>query len=318
MKIDIFSHFMPKKYLEVLREKARPDADVSELGQWVDSNAALTRIDMRLRVMERYPDVVQVLTMATPPLETVVSPTDAVELARLGNDEMADLVSTYPNRFVAAVACLPLNDVAASLEETERAIEKLNFRGIQVFTNINGEGLHEPKFRPLLEMMARYDLPIWIHPWDLPVSTLSAHSREWLKGPLVLHGLRWPFETSVAMARLVESAVFKEFPEIKFITHHCGGMIPFFGDRIGGAPALKNFYNDTALYGNTAALMCGYAWFGSDRLLFGTDMPLGASKTGSYGRTLDTIESIERMDITEADREKIFSGNARRLLKLLM
>jgi hypothetical protein len=105
---------------------------------------------------------------------------------------------------VAAVACLPLNDVAASLEETERAIEKLNFRGIQVFTNINGEGLHEPKFRPLLETMARYDLPICIHPWDLPVSSLSAHSRQWLKGPHVLHGLGWPFETSVAMVRLLE------------------------------------------------------------------------------------------------------------------
>ena len=120
---------MPKKYLEALREKARRDADVSELGQWVDSNAALTRIDMRLRVMERYPDVVQVLTMATPPLETVVSPADAVELARLGNDEMAELVSTYPNRFVAAVACLPLNDVAASLEETERAIREAQLQG---------------------------------------------------------------------------------------------------------------------------------------------------------------------------------------------
>lgn len=309
---------MPERYLEALREKVKPDADVSELGQWVDSNPALTRIDVRLRVMERYPDVIQVLTVATPPLETVVSPEDAVELARLGNDEMAELVSTYPNRFMAAVACLPLNDVAASLEEADRALGKLNFRGIQLFTNINGEGLHEPKFRPLLEMMACYDLPIWIHPWDLPASTLSAHSQQWMKGPLVLHGLRWPFETTLAMVRLVESGVFEEFPGIKFITHHCGGMIPFFGDRIGRAPALKNFYNDTALYGSTSALMCGLAWFGSDRLLFGTDMPLGASKTGSYGRTSDTIESIQRMDITEADKEKIFSSNARKLLKLLM
>jgi len=318
MKIDIFSHFMPEKYLKLLRDRAKPDADVSELGQWVDSNPALTQVDMRLRVMERYPDVLQVLTMATPPLETVVGESDAIELARLGNDEMARLVSTYPNRFVAAVACLPLSDVAESMQETERAITKLNFRGIQVFTNINGEGLNEPKFRPLLEMMARYDLPIWIHPWDLPQSTVSPHSRQWLKGPHVLHGLRWPFETSVTMVRLVESGVFEEFPGIKFITHHCGGMIPFFGDRIGGAPGLKNFYNDTALYGSTPALMCGLAWFGCDKILFGTDMPLGASKSGSYGRTLDTIESIQRMDISEGDREKIFSGNARRLLKLLM
>jgi hypothetical protein len=120
------------------------------------------------------------------------------------------------------------------------------------------------------------------------------------------------------MVRLIESGIFEEFPTIRFITHHCGGMIPFFGDRIGGAPALKNFYGDTALYGNTPALMCGLAWFGSDRLLFGTDMPLGASKTGSYGRTLDTIQAIETMDLTDADRRKIFLDNARLLLKILI
>jgi predicted TIM-barrel fold metal-dependent hydrolase len=318
MKIDVFSHFMPKNYLNALREKALPSVDVSELGQWVDSNPALTQVDIRLRVMERYPEVVQVLTMATPPLETVVSPEDAVELSRLGNNELAEIISNYPNRFVAGVATLPLNDIAASLEEAERAIKKLNFRGIQVFTNINGEGLHEAKFRPILKMMAQYDLPIWIHPWDLPTATLSKHSQEWLKGPMVLHGLRWPFETSVAMVRLIESGIFEEFPTIRFITHHCGGMMPFFGDRIGGAPALKNFYGDTALYGNTPALMCGLAWFGSDRLLFGTDMPLGASKTGSYGRTLDTIQAIETMDLTDADRRKIFLDNARLLLKILI
>ena len=106
---------------------------MSELGQWVDSNPALTRIDVRLRVMERYPDVIQVLTVATPPAETVVSPEDAVELARLGNDEMAELVSTYPNRFMAAVACLPLNDVAASLEEADKSSRKTQLQGHPAF-----------------------------------------------------------------------------------------------------------------------------------------------------------------------------------------
>jgi predicted TIM-barrel fold metal-dependent hydrolase len=78
---------------------------------------------------------------------------------------------------------------------------------------------------------------------------------------------------------------------------------------------LRRFYNDTALYGNSAALMCGYAYFGAEHLLFGTDMPLGSGALG-YGYTLETIRSIKRMNVPDEDKGKIFEHNARRLLKL--
>ena len=83
------------------------------------------------------------------------------------------------------------------------------------------------------------------------------------------------------MMRLALAGVFEDYPDIKFITHHCGGMVPFFERRIRNERRiriehLRKFYNDTAVYGNTAALMCGYAFFGADHLLFGTDAPLGS------------------------------------------
>jgi predicted TIM-barrel fold metal-dependent hydrolase len=76
---------------------------------------------------------------------------------------------------------------------------------------------------------------------------------------------------------------------------------------------LRNFYNDTAVYGSTAALMCGHAFFGTDHLVFGTDMPLGGGQTGV---TIETIRSIERMEVPEIDKNKIFETNAIRLLRL--
>jgi predicted TIM-barrel fold metal-dependent hydrolase len=131
------------------------------------------------------------------------------------------------------------------------------------------------------------------------------------------------------MECLATSWVFESYPNIKFITHHCGGgLVPFFGQRVR-IPNLSKFYNDTALYGSTPALTCGYDYFGADHLLFGTDMPLSSAQRRAlgtlkyagamkytYGYTQETIEAIEHMAIPDADKEKIFAGNARKILKL--
>jgi predicted TIM-barrel fold metal-dependent hydrolase len=141
--------------------------------------------------------------------------------------------------------------------------------------------------------------------------------------------LGWPFATSWAMRCLVTSGVFNDFPDIKFITHHCGAMIPFFADRIkwmfpgkfkfddptrNWVEHFRKFYNDTAVGGSTPALMCGYSYFGSEHLVFGSDAPLGPNS----GLTLETIESIQRMEIPETDKEKIFIHNAVKLLKIAL
>ena len=310
MKIDVFSHILPKKYLEVYSRKNK---------QVLESIEARTRpvtdLEVRRRLMDRYPDVLQVLTIANPPLERFVKPEEAVELARIANDELAELVETYPDKFIAGVACLPMNDIDAALEEVDRAIIELGLKGIQLSSRIDGEPLDHPSFRPLFEKMANYDLPIWIHPatnenLDMDVGVFS-----------------WPFETASAMYRLVLSEVFNEFPNIKFITHHCGSMVPFFQKRIkwiltlvyGKIHHIRNpeehfrkFYNDTAVYGNTSALMCAYNFFGADRMLYGTDAPLGPR----YGLTQETIASIERMDISKEEKGKILTQNAVDLLSL--
>ena len=178
---------------------------------------AVIDLDMRMRLMDRYPDVFQVLTVSLPPVESLVSPKDAVELAQIANDELAELLIKYPDKFVAAVACLPMNDMDAALKEVDRAITQLKLKGVQITTTINGETLNSRKFWPLYEKMAEYDLPIWIH----PVSPKTQHD------PL----LGWLYETASAMRYLVAY-----FPDIKFITHHCGSFIPYAQGRINIDP----------------------------------------------------------------------------------
>jgi aminocarboxymuconate-semialdehyde decarboxylase len=145
----------------------------------------------------------------------------------------------------------------------------------------------------------------------------------------------WPYETSAAMTHIVFAGLLEKYPNLKIITHHCGAMIPFFEERIIGAydhamqlrgapyareltkPPIeyfKRFYADTAVYGSTPALMCGLAFFGIERMVFGTDMPYDSEMGDRYTR--QTIHSIERMPISEAERKIIFETNARKLLRL--
>ena len=219
------------------------------------------------------------------------------------------------------------------MKEAERAIKELGFRGIQIFTSIQGKPLSSEEFMPLYKMMADFDLPIWIHPLrrssvpDYPTEKSSFHQ--------IFSIFGWPYDTTAAMTRLVFCGIFEKFPKIKFITHHCGGMIPYFADRIAVHynnglerlgqkffPGLKRppieyfrmFYNDTALNGSASGLRCGYDFFGEDHLLFGSDMPYDVENGAIAIR--ETIEAIERMNISDSSKKKIYERNARNLLHL--
>jgi len=330
MKIDIFTHVMPERYKKALYKYADKFATEKKVQ---DRRPVLTDNEARLRILDEHEGMAQVLSVTMPPLEEVVGPDEAAELARIANDEMAEMVAKYPQRYIAAIANLPLNHMDATLKETERAIKKLGFKGIQIYTRINGKPLSSDELMPLYQLMSDFDLPIWIHPMrssnqpDYATETVSYHQ--------VFSIFGWPYDTTTAMTRLVFAGIFEKYPKIKFITHHCGGMIPYFADRIvvhynNGLERLgqkffpgltkhpieyyRMFYNDTALNGCTSGLRCGYDFFGEDRLLFGSDMPYDVGNGAISIR--QTIEAIENMNLSESSKRKIYEGNARRLLHL--
>ena len=332
LKIDAYSHVAPLKYKEAL-EKISPQG-----AREISGSPPLYDLEHRFRLMDRHEGLLQVLAPTSPPIEVVADAKKAVELARLANDEIAELVAKYPDRFVAAIAYLPLNNIDAALKEVDRAINDLGCRGIMIYSNVNGKPLDSPELQPLYEKMSGHDLPIYIHP-HLPAyfpdygtegDTASKFAMSSIFGR--------PFETTNAMTRLVFSGVLEKYPNLKIVTHHCGGMVPYYADRItmhyGRYEAGRSqhpertgnlnkppveyyrmFYNDTALHGNTPALMCACAFFGADRLLFAADMPRGDPQYGTQSYHL-TIDAIERMDISNADKRKIFADNARKLLRL--
>jgi predicted TIM-barrel fold metal-dependent hydrolase len=333
-KIDIFNHLFPKSFFDKMIEVA---PDQKDIGKRVRSVPVIVDLEKRFRVMDQFEDYVQVICLPNPPLEVLGSPDVTSKLAQIANDGMAEYVAKYPDRFPGFIASLSLSNPDAALIEIDRAIKDLKAVGVQFFSNANGAPLDLPEFEPLFAKMADFDLPIWIHPAraahfpDYLTEKKSKYEIWWTFG--------WPYETSVAMSRIVFAGYFDKYPNLKIITHHLGGMIPYFEGRVGPGwdqlgsrtsdedytvilkqlkkrplDYFKMFYADSAVFGSVAATKCGLEFFGADNVLFASDSPFDPEKGPGYIR--ETIKVIAELPISDSDRQKIFEGNAKRLLKL--
>jgi predicted TIM-barrel fold metal-dependent hydrolase len=333
-KIDVFTHIYPAGFFAKLMKLAPDFKDVGKRSRGVPM---LVDLEERFRVMDRFEGYEQILSLPTPPLEVMAGPAQALDLARSANDGMAELVARHPQRFPGFVASLPFNDPDAALGETRRAVDELGARGIQIFSNVLGKPMVAPEFLPLFEAMAAYDLPMWLHPYR--GATISDYQTEDRSQYEIWWTFGWPYETSVAMARMVFAGIFDRFPTLKIITHHMGAMAPYFAGRLGpgldqlGARTsdedlsavletlrkrpidyFRMFYGDTALFGAYQATVCGLDFFGVDHVVFASDAPFDPEKGPMYIR--ETIAVIDRLPLSAADRERIYWRNAVALLKL--
>jgi uncharacterized protein len=334
-KIDVFNHIWPKPFFDRLIDHIGAMSDVTKRSGDVPM---MTDLDRRFEVMDMFgPDYRQILSLASPPLEMLAGPENALELARIGHDAMAELCAKHPDRFPGFIGTAPMHDPEIAVAEARRAISELGAVGMQIFTNVGGRPLDRPEFEPFFAAMHELGRPIWLHPSrganfpDYLSEDRSEFEIWWTFG--------WPYETSAAMARLVFSGLFDRFPGLTVITHHAGGMVPFFEGRVGPGwdqmgkrtsdrdlaavrkalkrPHLeyfKEFYADTASFGSRKAVEHAVEFFGEDRVLFASDAPFDPEGGPMYIR--ETIRVIEEMDVSDATRAKIFEGNAARLLRL--
>jgi len=331
-KLDIFTHIWPKPFHDAL---LKTTGQMKDMHRRSEAIPMMTNLDRRFQVMDMFEGYQQILSLASPAPDAA-GPRDVWrELARIGSDSMAELCRKYPERFPSFIASVPMRDPEGAVEEARRAVKDLGACGIQVYSNVAGKALDAPEFRPVFREMERLGKPIWIHPArtasfpDYQTESFSLYEIWWTFG--------WPYESSVAQARIVFSKMLDEMPGLKLIIHHAGGMIPFFEGRVGpgwdqlGArtsgtdyrPLLKElkkrpldyfklFYADTATFGSQSALVCALAFYGIDHMLFSSDAPFDPEGGSMYIR--ETIRAIEALDISRQDREKLYYKNACALL----
>ncbi len=332
--IDVFCHLMPPKYAQ---QAMNESPNMSHMFLRALKTQAMSDMAYRAEVMKQFPGYKQIPNIVSPPVETFAGPDKSPGIAAMGNDEIREITEKYPEYYEGFIAGIPFNNVPASVDEIRRCKE-MGARGVQIYTNMNGEAIDQEKFWPIYEICEKLELPVLIHPVggqmvpEYPTEERSKYELWFLIG--------WPYQTTVAMCRLAFAGIFEDFPNLKVVTHHVGAMIPMLEGRIGNglkmyggrtAPELKEaltktkmkgdpldtfkkFYADTASFGSVSAIRAGLDFFGRDHILFASDMPFDPEKGPGY---IDrTLKCIDQLQLSQEDRTAILSGNAQRVFHL--
>jgi uncharacterized protein len=329
-RIDAYSHISSLKYIDAL-EKAEGKAPA--ISAAIRAKPAITEFKTRLALLDRNEIDIHVL-VPVPWLEAfprvVNDRTVAPQMARLMNDELAAFVANDPKRF-RGVAVLPSVDPDAMVDELHRAVKQLGFLGAFVPVGPTAKRMDHPDFETLYKSIVELDATLWLHPSrpplpDYPDETRSKYG-EWI-------AIGWPYDTTTAMYRIVLSGVFDRYPDIRIVAHHHGGIVPYYAARIvssgaddnGGASAdgkvakpniaqFRKFYCDTACNEFVPKVLeLALDFFGSERMLFGSDAPFGADDGQRF--TTEVLRSIDAMQISSETRSAILSESAKRVLKL--
>ena len=324
MRWDLHTHYYPDAYFRLIEQIGGAFSFAkSPTGQTIirykgarffGITPPMTDPAKRLEDMDRVGIDVEVLSLSTPNVY-FAPPERQPEVARLANDGYAELIAKHPRRF-KAFASIPMDDPDAALRELDRALGDLRMQGVVVLSNINGRALTDARYREFFRECDRRAACVFIHPM-IPANA-DAFS-EYVLGPIV----GFPFDTTLAVARLCYDGVFKELPRIKWILGHLGGAVPYLFERLDNGwrdfaecrakidelPSvyLRRLYYDTVSF-SAPSLELALSQVGADHLVMGSDYP---HLLGSIDRS---VSSIEGLSIAADKKGQIFSGNAGRIL----
>jgi predicted TIM-barrel fold metal-dependent hydrolase len=277
--------------------------------------------ELRIKEMDEAGIDVQVISHGAPSLQKIPA-NIAIELGRRVNDRLAEAVKAHPKRF-AGFAALPTADPKAAAEELERTVAKLGFKGAMIHGLADGTFLDNKRFWPIFERAQALDVPIYLHPSLPHPGVMDVYYNEYAKDfPMVVRAA-WGYtvETATLAIRLVLSGVFDAYPKLKIVLGHLGETLPFLVWRIDHAlarPGAKqisfrdvfcnHFYITTSGFFSNPALLCCVMEMGIDRILFSVDYPFVPNKPGTAW--------INNIPLSDEDKVKLVSGNAKRLLRL--
>jgi aminocarboxymuconate-semialdehyde decarboxylase len=319
MKIDVHTHYYPEVFFKLLRDIPSEFSFATDpTGRTIITHngarffgvtAPMSDPQKRLEDMDRVGIDVEVISVSTPNI-FFADETHQPEVARILNDAYAELITSHPTRF-KGFASIPMDSPDAAIAELHRAIHELKLNGVILLSNIKGRALTAPAYRPFFEEANRLNLCIFLHPMQ---PSNPEPFTEYVLGPLV----GFPFDTTLAVARMCFDGMLRELPNIRWIIGHLGGAIPYLMERLDSgyrdfaecrvnidqppSTYLKKLYYDTVTF-SPHNLRLARDLVGADHMVMGSDYP---HLLGSIERS---VSSIEDFAISEQEKQKIFSGN---------
>ena len=276
---------------------------------------------IRLKEMDEAGIDIQVLSHGAPSTQKLPADT-AAALARRVNDRLHQAVAANPQR-LAAFAALPTAVPEAAADELERTTRELGFKGAMLHGLANEVFLDDKKFWPIYARAEQLDVPIYFHPSLPQADVRRLYYDDYVKDFPIVARAAWGYtvETATTAIRLVLSGVFERHPKLKIILGHLGETLPFLVWRIDQALArpgqkamsfrnifCNNFYITTSGNFSNPALLCCVMEMGVDHLLFAVDWP--------FVMNPPAMEWMHTVPLSDADKAKILSGNAKQLLRM--
>ncbi|HTI74535.1 MAG TPA: amidohydrolase family protein [Mycobacterium sp.] len=274
----------------------------------------------RIAAMDETGLDVSVVSMTTPGLQNLDS-RDAVALQGGCNDTLADAVRRHPDRLQGfASLATPAPDAAAA--ELERAVRQLGFNGAMLYGRTRDRNLDHQDFWPIFEAAEALNAPLYLHPQPPPPAVRAAYYSglgDGVDTALATHGYGWHYDAGLQLLRLILAGVLDRFPGLQLILGHWGEVMVFYLDRIDRMTGFANLARPVSEYVRSNVYVTPGGVFsnrylqwsldvvGADRILFASDYPYVLVPNDGSRRFL------EEADISEADREKIASGNWEKL-----
>lgn len=275
--------------------------------------------EVRLAEMDTQRVDSQVIAIA-PPNYFYHAPAEVgIDFARIQNDHLVELSDIDPDRF-HLFGTLPLQDVAASLEELERLAPNRRFRGVQIGTNINGVDLDAFEFEPLWTRLEELDMPVWVHGDQRMLAGADRLGRYYLQNLI-----GQPLESTIALGYLIFGGVCQRHPRLRFGWCHGGGFLPYqigrwdhgwacrceaqmvIGDQTPPSHYFKAMYFDSLTHDALSLSMLG-SRVGWDHVVLGSDYPFDMASA-------DPVAGVEAVEMTDAELHAVLEGNAASFLR---
>lgn len=271
----------------------------------------------RLEEMDQDGVEIQVVS-PTPLFFSYAAPADqAAKVARIFNDLALETCAPDPRRLLPFCQ-VPLQDPDLACAEVDRCLAN-GHRGVEIGNHVGDRDLDHDTVVEFLAHCAERDVPVFVHPWDLPTSPrLRRWMAQWLVG--------MPAETHLSILAMILGGAFDRLPDtLRICFAHGGGSFPYWLGRLDNAwrrrpdviatsaepPSayVGRFYVDSVVFDHRA-LRALVDLMGADRVLMGTDYPypLGERPAGAVIRTNPLL--------SEPERRALLSGNARAFLGL--
>ena len=333
--VDVHNHYYPKDYLDFLvsrkgkrirAEQTGPNSYVCKAGDVIVAHIDRPGhydIDARIRDLDAFGMDTQIMSKTIPAPE-LLEPEEGVYWAQKINDAYAEAVKKYPGRLYA-YAALPYQDVDAACKELERCYKDLGVKGIQMFSNCNGEVMFQEKFDPIFEMAGEYDLPILLHP-TIP---MTSEAMDKSRIPYQLYG--YTVDSTLCVISLIFNGTFERNKKFKLIHAHLGGIAPYLVRRLQDSwkgyakewgleldelpeeTYRKRVYPDTTSF-YLPAMKCCLEWVGPEHMVIGTDY---AHRVGDPEGAIQSIKDLAaELNLDQETTDLMLGKNAEKLFNL--